>query len=253
MWQFKSKNVNKILILIMRNLKTNIILGLQLIQKRKQLLQRVLDRRNHMYLKMCEKRRLFNKTIVESVKSDYVLSIAFALLKDRKTRRFKSRPRSDRYWLLLNEPRNESQYFETMRMTKSSFQKLCSLIIPHLPKQKKFLTVPVPSEKQIAICLYKLASCAEYRVIGDVFGVHKSTVHKYFHEVLNAILKLTKQFIHFPKLNECLEIAKNFQKKSNIPNIIGAIDGKYYSKAIRFYYSMYYFIILILSTHTEYI
>jgi len=29
-------------------------------------------------------------------------------------------------------------------------------------------------------------------VIGDVFGVHKSTVHKYFHIVVKASLRLNK-------------------------------------------------------------
>ncbi|XP_017484635.1 PREDICTED: uncharacterized protein LOC108373284 [Rhagoletis zephyria] len=103
-----------------------------------------------------------------------------------------------------------------MHMSKSSYQTLCTLIEPHLPKQKVHLTIPVAPEKQIVICLYKLASCAEYRVVGDVSGVHKSTVHKYFHIVLESILKLTKDFIKFPDLGESLQIAK-----------IGRIDGSH--------------------------
>jgi len=63
-------------------------------------------------------------------------------------------------------------------MSKRSFFELCELIRPHLPVQSMFLTVPVPLEKQVAIFVYKLVTCAEYRVIGDVFGVHKITVHK---------------------------------------------------------------------------
>jgi len=73
--------------------------------------------------------------------------------------------------------------------------------------QSMFLTVPVPLEKQVAICAYKLATCAEYRVIGNVFGVHKSTVHKYFHIVVKAVLNLMSDLISFPELDEC--ISKN--------------------------------------------
>ena len=36
---------------------------------------------------------------------------------------------------------------------------------------------PVPTDKRIAIALYKLATCAEYRVVGETFGVSKTTVH----------------------------------------------------------------------------
>jgi len=57
-------------------------------------------------------------------------------------------------------------FFENLRMSKSSFFELCELL---RPGQSMFLTVPVPLEKQVAICVYKLATCAEYRVIGDVF------------------------------------------------------------------------------------
>ena len=71
-----------------------------------------------------------------------------------------------------------------------------------------------------------MASCAEYRVVGNVFGVHKSTVHKYFHRVVNAIIQVKEDYIKFPKIDEALLIASEFEEKSHIPNIIGAVDGK---------------------------
>lgn len=37
----------------------------------------------------------------------------------------------------------------------------------------------VPFDKRVAMAIYKIASCAENRVVGDVFGVHRSTVLKY--------------------------------------------------------------------------
>uniref|UniRef100_A0A1B0DF08 Transposase Helix-turn-helix domain-containing protein n=1 Tax=Phlebotomus papatasi TaxID=29031 RepID=A0A1B0DF08_PHLPP len=47
--------------------------------------------------------------------------------------------------------------------------------------------LPVPPEKQVALTVYRLASFAEYRVVGDVFGIHKSTVCQYFHRVVKCI------------------------------------------------------------------
>ncbi|XP_037726168.1 putative nuclease HARBI1 [Drosophila subpulchrella] len=70
-----------------------------------------------------------------------------------------------------------------------------------------------------------MATCADYRVIGDVFGVYKSPVHKYFHIVVKAISKLTNVLISIPKLDECIRNAGAFQKMCHIPNEIGAIDG----------------------------
>lgn len=212
---------------MMANKKVIIFVAMELIKKRKQFLLNRLNKRHSHFMKTCKRMQRRHQIFREMCKSDFLISIAVAAINQRRERRFKARPRSDQFWTLIKEPRNEQLYFESLRMTKSSFVKLCDLIIPELPKQKAHLTIPVPPEKQIAICLYKLASCAEYRVVGDVFGVHKSTVHKYFHIVLDAILKLTKDFIKFPNLEECLQIARRFEKISNIPNIIGSIDGEY--------------------------
>ncbi|XP_017487762.1 PREDICTED: putative nuclease HARBI1 [Rhagoletis zephyria] len=110
-------------------------------------------------------------------------------------------------------------------MSKDSFNMLCKKLSPYLPCPEVFVTPPLTISHQVALCLYKIASCAEYRVVGDVFGVHKSTVHKYFHLVINAILQLRAEYLYFPKLEEAKTIAIAFQKITNIPNIIGAIDG----------------------------
>jgi hypothetical protein len=42
-------------------------------------------------------------------------------------------------------------------------------------------------QKQVAITLYWLASSAEYRAVGNLFGVGKSTVCSIVHKVCEAI------------------------------------------------------------------
>lgn len=72
----------------------------------------------------------------------------------------------------------------------------------------------VPVDKQVAITVYKLASCCEYRVVGNAFGVHKSTVKKYFYKVVNAInFVLFSKYIVFPDKTEALRIAADVEKK----------------------------------------
>lgn len=83
-------------------------------------------------------------------------------------------------------------------------------------------------EEKVAIALYKLKSCSEYQVVGNIFGFSKSTVHNIFHKVVELIIKqLTREFIKFPNAREAEVIAKAFEKKTKIPTIMGAIDGSY--------------------------
>jgi len=82
---------------------------------------------------------------------------------------------------------------------------------------------PVSIKKQVAISLYKLASCSEYRVAGNVFGVHKSTVK--IVKTINNVMAHT--YINMP--NQAKYIAMQFENRSHIPQIIGYIDGTHVS------------------------
>lgn len=68
-------------------------------------------------------------------------------------------------------------------------------------------------EKRVAVTLYKLATCAKYRVVGDVFGIHKSTVHKHLKRVINAILKrITPLTVRMPNLQEAIQVSTERRK-----------------------------------------
>ncbi|XP_018399514.1 PREDICTED: putative nuclease HARBI1 [Cyphomyrmex costatus] len=63
---------------------------------------------------------------------------------------------------------------------------------------------PLNVEKKVAVALYYLASCCEYRVVGNVFGIHKSTVWKCVHAVVKAInTTLLPEWITMPDETEC--------------------------------------------------
>ncbi|KAF5281740.1 hypothetical protein FQR65_LT14580 [Abscondita terminalis] len=91
------------------------------------------------------------------------------------------------------------------------------------------VTPPSASSSVIPAEFYRcelLASCSEYRVAGNQFGLHKSTVCKILHEFVNSILEiLTPKFLIMHTDEEAVIIANNFNRISNIPNIIGAIGG----------------------------
>lgn len=121
---------------------------------------------------------------------------------------------------------------DNFRMSKTTMDIICSKLRSELAskgnilnkrwKRKEELSV----EKKVAIAIYYLASCCEYRVVANQFGVHKRTVCKVVHEFMRATVKiLTPQYIKFPNEEDAIEYSKSFQHKSQIPNIIGAIDG----------------------------
>lgn len=89
-------------------------------------------------------------------------------------------------------------------------------------KRKETLTIV----KKVAVALYYFASCGEYRLIGNQFGVHKTTVSKIVHQFVNVMSShVIKDVIKFPDQMEALQCAKLFEEKCHLPNIIGAIDG----------------------------
>lgn len=139
-----------------------------------------------------------------------------------------SKVRKTDWWFnVVLENFDNKDWIENFRMTKETFLKVCDLVRTDLkPKQNLLLPrIPLSVEKQVAIAIYKLASCGEYRVIGNTFGVHKSTVKKCFYRFVTSLLKHHKKYIHMPNKQECDEICSGFEAKSKIPQIIGAIDG----------------------------
>ncbi|XP_039305175.1 protein ALP1-like [Solenopsis invicta] len=85
---------------------------------------------------------------------------------------------------------------------------------------------PISVKKQVAVGLYKIASCSEYRVVENVFGIHKSTVKKCMYRVVNAVNEvMTLAYINMPHQDEAKYIAMQFENVSHIPQIISCIDG----------------------------
>lgn len=137
--------------------------------------------------------------------------------------------RSNDYWnRIVNVHYGPEEWFESFRMSKHSFDELCDLLRGELePKMQALKPREALSvEKQVAVALYKLASCAEYRVIGNVMGIHKSTVKKCLYRTVRAINKvMLRKYIYMPSTEEAETIAHHYEEKSFFPQIIGSIDG----------------------------
>ncbi|KAH7932414.1 hypothetical protein HPB51_029301 [Rhipicephalus microplus] len=121
---------------------------------------------------------------------------------------------------------NDNDWRENFRMSRHNFCHLVAAVAPFMSPCENYVRTPVPLDKRVAIALYKLASCGEYRIVANQFGVHKSTVKKFFYMFCqSATTHLAKEYVKLPSANEAKKIAERFEAKCHLPQIFGAIDG----------------------------
>ena len=86
----------------------------------------------------------------------------------------------------------------------------------------------IAPEKVLALGLYRLAHGNSYESIGPVFNVGRSTVLEAVQDVVEALFNPRNDYIKFPfteaGTRHCIE---TFQDVSDLPNIVGAIDGSH--------------------------
>lgn len=120
---------------------------------------------------------------------------------------------------------NDYKFKENFRMSRSTFSVLCEKLII-LKKQDSFFRKAIPLNKRIAIAVYALASAAEYRSIGNLFGVGRTTVGEIVIEFCEAVWAILK-----PQYMQCLEPLTSAKIEDNIngfsklgfPQCFGAI------------------------------
>ncbi|KAK0154191.1 Protein ALP1-like [Merluccius polli] len=109
-------------------------------------------------------------------------------------------------------------------MSRSSFMKLCDMMKDVMSPAPDDVAVrpAIPLEMRVAIAVYRLGSCGEYRLIANQFGVHKSTVMKFVRMFCQGMVtQVAHLLIKVPSLEEALVIAQRFEARYHIPQIIG--------------------------------
>ena len=112
-------------------------------------------------------------------------------------------------------------------MTKPTFMYLCNQIRTMLQHQDTVFRKAISVEKRVAVTLWCLATCAEYRTIGHLFGIARCTVCVIVHQTVDAIVKtLLRSYIKFPTGPNLENTVADFEKKWHFP-CAGAIDGSH--------------------------
>ena len=84
----------------------------------------------------------------------------------------------------------------------------------------------LPPLLQVLVALRFYASGSFLQVIGDTFGVDKSTVSRVIADVSRALIVKQPRFIKWPSTNdECATIKNAFYLRGGFPCVIGCVDG----------------------------
>ena len=116
-------------------------------------------------------------------------------------------------------------WLENFRMSKQTFWYLC---MSALQRHDTVMCQSISLEKRVAIALWCLATPTEYKTIGHLFGVARSSVCEVVHEVCAAIVQqLLKVYIKFPEGEELDPVVLGFKRKIAIRQCVGTIDGSH--------------------------
>ena len=122
----------------------------------------------------------------------------------------------------------DADWIENFRLSKTTFSYLCDALRPFIERQNTRLRRAISVEHRVAITLWTLATCTEYRSIGHLFGVARSTVCVIVHDTCKAIVNvLLALYIKFPQGNELCDVVEGFKTRWDMIQCAGSIDGSH--------------------------
>lgn len=122
-----------------------------------------------------------------------------------KSRSCWMRIRSRDWWdrVVLQEF-SDAEWREHFRMCRRSFVRLCELIKGVMSPGDVTVRPAIPLERRVAIALYKLGGCGEYRAIAYRFGVHKTTGMKFVYMFCKGMVnQAIRHFIKVIRVWSC--------------------------------------------------
>jgi hypothetical protein len=99
--------------------------------------------------------------------------------------------RSTQWWeSVVNQTFTASDWLNNFRMSRSMFLYLCNEIRSKNTKKDTEMRPAISAEKRVALTLWFLATNADYRTIGHLFGVSKASVCVIRKQVCRAIVNV---------------------------------------------------------------
>ena len=127
---------------------------------------------------------------------------------------------------VVNSCFTPEDWLAEFRVSRATFLYLCDQLRSSISRQDTLMRRAVSTEKRVAITLWFLSTGADYRTIGHLFGVSKSTVCVVTKGVCAAIVEhLLPEYIKIPTGAALDENVRNFREDHGFPQCAGAVDG----------------------------
>ncbi|XP_049316742.1 putative nuclease HARBI1 [Bactrocera dorsalis] len=150
----------------------------------------------------------------------------------KRTRRYKIRPINQNWGVsgyqiktfLVMKNREPEQLFLHTRMPPDVYNLLLNLISKSLKKPRQ----RIGPEERLSLVLLYLSQGVSVQSIAWSYKLGKSTVREIILETCEVIWQLLSPiYVSEPTESQYKDIAKDFYNMWNIPNCVGAIDGKH--------------------------
>ena len=127
---------------------------------------------------------------------------------------------------MVNATFTSDDWLENLRMSKATFLYVCSELHLAVEKNDTSMRKALPVEQRVALILWFLATGTDFRTIGHLFGVSKSTVCVVTKQVCYALVSiLLPKHIRFPSSDGLREVVDCFKHKFGFPQCAGVVDG----------------------------
>ena len=121
----------------------------------------------------------------------------------------------------------DKSFYNFMRMSPEVFDKLLSIVGPHITKQYVVRT-PISAKLRLELTLRYLASGDSFISLSYAFRVSLSSVSKIIEETSKEIWNSLKNIVLQSEFNEDAwrKISKEFEEEWDFPHCIGCVDSK---------------------------
>ncbi|XP_012521958.3 protein ANTAGONIST OF LIKE HETEROCHROMATIN PROTEIN 1-like [Monomorium pharaonis] len=186
-------------------------------------------RRNIILTAICASKQLFeslfSKAVESSDEEEEQLAEAFLLEAHLRLRGSSKNAVRIEGYVEMTVPRfNAKQFREHYRMLPSTFELLENRLGPILtgnPSNKPC----IPVRTQLLASLWLLATPDSFRFVGLKHNLAKSSLNASVQRVVAALNDIAGNVIRWPAGDRLDIVKQKFQCLSNMPNVIGAIDG----------------------------
>ena len=190
--------------------------------------RRTVQRLTLMKQKRSRRRREFDRRqAIERLV--FVMLMSVSCLNLSQERMLWTKERSSHWWEhVVKSTFTQNDWIENFRMSQCTFSYLCDELRSSIEKNDTEMRKAIPTDMRVALTLWFLATGADYRTIGHLFGVSKSTVCLVSKEVSSAIVKLLlPRYILFPTGAALREVVDGFKNEYGFPQCAGAVDGSH--------------------------